>query len=147
MRKAWLVCCLSALAVAVLPAASDGAAPAGGTVSPAATTTSWQGGPFLVPNPSGACVGTVTPGCDTYSLTITPPATGSYTVDIKTNPSSEDDDYDLYVYGPSGAKVGGSAGATGHEQVTLDSPAAGTYSVVVVAYLVTPATATPGLPR
>jgi hypothetical protein len=138
MRKAWLVCCLSAVAVALLPAASDGATPAGGTVSPAATTTSWQGGPFLVPNPSGACVGTVTPGCDTYSLTITPPATGSYTVDVTTNPSSPDDDYDLYVYAPNGALVGKSAGATGHEQVTLDNPAAGTYNVLVVAYLVNP---------
>jgi pre-peptidase len=138
MRKVWLVTCLCVLAVAVLAAASDGATPAGGPVSPAATTTSWQGGPFLVPNPTGVCADAVTPGCDNYSLTITAPPTGAYTVDISTNPSSADDDYDLYVYAPDGRKVGSSASASGREQVTLDSPAAGTYTVQVVAFMVNP---------
>ena len=36
-----------------------------------------------------------------YSLTIVPPATGNYTVEITTTPSSEGDDYDLFVNGPS----------------------------------------------
>jgi len=138
MRKVWLVSCLCVLAVAVLAAASDGATPAGGTVSPAATTTSWQGGPFVVPNPTGVCADAVTPGCDNYSLTISPPPSGAYTVDISTNPSSADDDYDLYVYSPNGTKVGSSASASGHEQVTLNSPAAGTYTVQVVAFMVSP---------
>jgi len=136
MRKLVLLACIALSAVA-LPTA-EGATPAAGTVSPTAASTSWTGGPFLVPNPSGTCVGTVTPGCDTFSLTIAPPATGSYTVNVAVTPSSPDDDYDLYVYKADGSTAGSSASASGSESVTLDNPAAGTYSVTVVAFMINP---------
>lgn len=137
MRKVLVLAGLALLAV-VLPTASNGAAPTGGTVSPAATTTSWTGGPFVAPNPTGVCVGAVTPGCDSYSLTVTPPATGNYTVNVAVTPSSQDDDYDLYVYRADGTTAGSSASASGSESVTLENPAAGTYTVSVVAFMVNP---------
>ena len=133
--RARLVLLLSILAAALLPAGVQAALPTGGTVSTASPTTSWKGGPFLVSNPTGICVTASAPGCDTYSLTIAPPATGPYTVDIEIQ-GGEGDDYDLYVYGPDGSRVGSSATEFGHEKVTLENPAAGTYRVTTVAWLV-----------
>ena len=130
------------LALAVVVSAGAGTAssavPAGGTVSPAATTATWKGGPFFTSNPSGVCVGPADPSCDTYSLTIVPPATGSFTVEITTTPSSSGDDYDLYVYSPTGATVGSSTSSGGAERVVLENPMAGTYRVTVLAWLVAP---------
>ena len=99
--------------IALLPATVHAAVPGAGTVSQATPTSSWTGGPFLSSNPSGLCLTGVDPSCDTYALTITPPATGNYTVEITTTPSSEGDDYDLYVSGPSGATVGSSTTSGG----------------------------------
>ena len=124
--------------IALLPATVHAAVPGAGTVSQATPTSSWTGGPFLSSNPSGLCLTAVDPSCDTYALTITPPATGNYTVEITTTPSSEGDDYDLYVSGPSGATVGSSTTSGGHEKVVLTNPSAGTYSVNTLAWLVTP---------
>ena len=92
----------------------------------------------MTSNPSGLCFA-VDPSCDTYSLTIVPPATGNYTVEITTTPSSEGDDYDLYVYGPSGADA---SAARRRRAATRRSSSrtrpAGTYSVSTLAWLVTP---------
>ena len=131
---------LLALAAVVIAAAgpATGAVPATGTVSTATPTATWQGGPILVSNPSGVCVSGTDPLCDTFSLTIAPSATGSYTVEITTTPSSTGDDYDLYVFGPSGASVGSSASESGAERVVLENPAAGVYRVAVAPYLVVP---------
>jgi hypothetical protein len=137
MRKL-VVLAFVALATVVLPTTSNGATPTAGTVSPTSTSASWTGGPFLVPNPSDVCVGTVTPGCDTYSLTIAPPATGDYSVRIAVAPGAPDDDYDLFVNGPDGTEVGNSSTASGSEAVTLDNPVAGTYTVAVAAFMITP---------
>src|SRR5829696_2844530 len=123
--------------VAFLPALAQAAVPTGGTVSPLARTASWTGGPFLVSNPAGVCLG-IEPSCDTYSLTVVPPSTGNYTVEIAITPSSEGDDYDLYVDGPAGTRVGSSTSDGGHERVVLTNPPAGTYSVRTLAWLVTP---------
>jgi len=129
--------------VALLPASSHAATPATGTVSPVAPSTSWTGGPFLTSNPSGLCF-SIDPACDTYALTIVPPATGSYTVEIAITPSAEGDDYDLYVNGPGGERVGSSTSPTGHEKVVLSNPAGGTYTVSTLAWLVTPGGTTTG---
>ena len=111
--------------IALLPAAvSHAAVPSAGTVSQATASSSWTGGPFLTSNPSGLCFA-VDPSCDTYSLTIVPPATGNYTVEITTTPSSEGDDYDLFVNGPTGERVGSSTSPGGHEKVVLTNPPAG----------------------
>ena len=94
--------------MALLPASVHAALPGAGTVSQATPTSSWTGGPFLTSNPSGLCL-TGDPSCDTYALTIAPPATGSYKVEITITPSAEGDDYDLFVESPSGDTVGSSA--------------------------------------
>jgi hypothetical protein len=125
------------LVVGLLPGGGAAAVPAGGTLSPTTSTTSWAGGPFLTSNPSGVCLAG-DPACDRYSLTIVPPPSGSYTVDIALTPSSEGDDYDLYVTGPDGSTVASSTSSGGHEAVTLTNPAAGTYSVNTLVWLVAP---------
>lgn len=79
---------------ALLPAVANAAAPTAGSVSPVSPSSSWSGGPLVTSNPSGLCF-PVDPSCDTSSLTIVPPATGSYTVEIAIAPSAEGDDYDF----------------------------------------------------
>jgi hypothetical protein len=138
MRRAGLLLLAVAAVVVSTAASALGAVPSAGTVSAVTPTATWQGGPFVTSNPSGVCLGPVDPSCDTYSLTISPPATGNYTVEIATTPSAEGDDYDLFVYGPSGATVGSSATESGSEKVVLENPAAGTYRVSVLAWLVSP---------
>jgi hypothetical protein len=130
---------LLALAAALFAGASpaSGAVPASGTVSPATPSASWSGGPFVTSNPSGVCL-PVDPSCDSYSLTVVPPATGSHTVEITTTPSAAGDDYDLFVYGPTGATVGSSTSPGGAERVLLENPVAGVYRVTVLAWLVAP---------
>src|SRR5687767_6762777 len=134
--------CLAAIVGAVLalgPGSAGGAVPASGSVSPAATTVTWKGGPFFSTNPSGVCAAGVDPSCDTYSLTVVPPASGNFTVEITTVGSGAEDDYDLYVFGPSGAPAGSSLSSGGApERVVLENPGAGTYRVSVLAYLVAP---------
>ena len=122
---------------ALLPVAANAAVPTAGTVSPVSPSSSWSGGPFVTSNPSGLCFA-VDPSCDTYSLTIVPPATGSYTVEIAITPSAEGDDYDLYVNGPGGQRVGSSTSSGGYEKVVLTNPAGGTYTVSTLAWLVQP---------
>lgn len=137
MRARLLLLTLLGGLIALLPAASQAATPTAGTVSEVAPSSTWTGGPFLTSNPSGLCFA-VDPSCDTYALTIAPPATGNYTVEITTTPSSEGDDYDLYVNGPTGSRVGSSTTSSGHEKVVLTNPPAGTYSVRTLAWLVAP---------
>ncbi len=128
-----------ALVVGVLVGAGSAlaAVPAAGTVSPVTPTATWTGS-FITSNPSGVCLGPVDPACDTYSLTIAPPASGSSTVEITAKATAAGDDIDLFVYGPTGGTVGSSTTATGDERVVLENPAAGTYRVSVLAWLVTP---------
>jgi hypothetical protein len=121
----------------LLPLGAQAAVPTAGTLSPAAPSATWTGGPFLTSNPSGLCLA-VDPACDSYTLTIAAPAAGSYTVEISTTPSSESDDYDLYVNGPGGERVGSSTTPSGNEKVVLSNPPAGTYTVSTLAWLVSP---------
>ena len=138
MRLRFSLVALFAGLTALIPAAaSQAATPAAGSVSPAATAASWTGGPFITSNPAGLCLA-VDPSCDTYALTIVPPALGNYTVEITTTPSAEGDDYDLYVNGPDGQRVGSSTSPGGHEKVVLSNPPAGTYGVSTLAWLVQP---------
>lgn len=129
-----------AFVAGALAGSAIGAVPTGGTVSPASPTTTWTGGPFLTSNPTGICLTALDPACDNFQLTIVPPATGSYTVDIAVSASGEGNDVDLYVYGPNGGRVDSSTTASGNERVTLDNPAGGTYRVETNAWLVEPGT-------
>jgi hypothetical protein len=130
---------LLALTALVLPGIGASAVPNAGTVSPLTPTARWSGGPFFTSNPAG-CLPVIDPSCDSYALTISPPATGNSTVDIVVSTANgADDDFDVFVYSPSGARVGSSTnGGTPPEKVTLDNPVAGTYTVQVQAWLVNP---------
>ena len=127
-----------ALALALLPAESRAASPAAATVSSSSSSASWTGGPFMVSNPAQCLAsGLALPGCDRFSLTVVP-TTGTYAVDIRTEPSSTGDDYDLFVFDSAGNLVDSSATGGGQEGVTLTQLPAGTYTVVVQAFLVLP---------
>src|SRR6266511_401018 len=145
MRKVtWLLPLATATVAAALavlvPSSARSAVPGSGTVSPAQTTASWQGGPAVASNPSGVCVGGgLDVICDRYLLTITPPATGDYSVEIGITIPNADDDWDLFVYGPDGTRVGSSTnGAGSAETVPLNNPPAGTYEVYANPWLVNP---------
>jgi hypothetical protein len=125
------------LGLTALVPVANAAAPSAGTVSPVAPTSSWTGGPFVTSNPSGVCF-VADPACDAYALTIVPPASGNYTVEITTTPSAEGDDYDLYVNNSAGQRVGSSTTDGGREKVTLSNPPGGTYTVNTLAWLVQP---------
>src|SRR5919201_904797 len=129
----------AALAV-LLPGSATSAVPASGTVSPVQPTATWQGGPAVASNPSGVCIGGgLDVVCDRYLLTITPPATGDYSVNITLSIPNSGDDWDLFVYGPDGKEVGSSTnGAGASESVPLNNPAAGTYEVFANPWLVNP---------
>jgi hypothetical protein len=145
MRKVtWLLPLVTAIVAAavagLLPSSATSAAPASGTVSPVQTTAAWQGGPATASNPSGACLGGgLDVICDRYLLTITPPATGDYSVNITVTIPNADDDWDLFVYGPDGNQVGSSTNGAGSvESVPLNNPVAGTYEVFANPWLVNP---------
>jgi hypothetical protein len=145
MRKVmWLLPLATAIVAAALavliPGSARSAVPASATISPVQTTAAWQGGPATASNPRGICVGGgLDIVCDRYLLTITPPATGDYAVDITVTIPNADDDWDLFVYGPDGKQVGSSTnGAGSAETVALNKPAAGTYEVFVNPWLVNP---------
>ncbi|MDQ3668814.1 MAG: PPC domain-containing protein [Actinomycetota bacterium] len=129
---------MAALA-AFLPSAASAAVPSSGTVGPATSSVAWKGGPFVTSNPSGVCLTSLDPACDTFSLTIVPPALGAeYSVDIGITASAGANDFDLYVYGPDGKRVASSATESGNEKVTLANPVGGTYKVRVIAWFVEP---------
>jgi len=144
MRKStWLlslaVLLAATAAAAFVPGSATSAVPASGTISPAAGTLTWQGGPAVVSNPSGVCVGGVDVTCDRFMLTIAPPAAGNYGVEISVTIPNSGDDWDLFVDGPDGSSVGSSSNGSGStETVQLNNPAAGTYSVFVNPWLVNP---------
>src|SRR5918992_2671440 len=141
MRKlTWLlppaILLVAVAAAALLPGAATSAVPASGTISPASTSVSWTGGPAAVSNPSGICVGGVDLTCDRFLLTITPPATGTYSVEIKLNTPNSSDDWDLFVRGPDGTSASSTSPAGNSETVRLNNPAAGTWNVYANPWLV-----------
>lgn len=143
MRGRLLLVLVAALMV-VLPGATLAATPTSGTVSPTSSPT-WTGGPFAVANPSltNICIPTLPP-CDTYRLTIEPPASGEYLVEIKIGPKTAGlgDDWDLYVYDSEFNEIDNSATSSASESVKLGSPKAGLYYVVVNPWLITPGVST-----
>lgn len=129
---------LALAACGLLAGPAFAASPAAGSVSSSGTST-WQGGPFLLSNPA-ACTssGLNLPGCDRYAVTVTPPATGHYLVEINVDAVSAQDDYDIFLFDAQGNQVDSSANSGGHEGMSLSDLPAGTYTVVVQAYLVLP---------
>lgn len=123
--------CTATLGAAILlhlasPGPVQAASPASGTLSTAAPTVSWTGGP-IAPSAAG-CAGPDDPACDHFQLTIVPPAGGEgFTVRITLTPL---DDWDLNVYDPSGSGEGSSGNPPGiAEIVVLSNPVAGVHTV------------------
>jgi len=116
---------VAGLALLVLPlTASNAATPGSGTISGSNTSVTWAGankGATAAP-----CTGANDPACDTFKLTIDPPAYG-FTVTIKLQPLG---DWDLYVYAPDGGLANSSGNAPFQtEVVILTNPSAGTWTV------------------
>ena len=139
-----------ALGLALVASAALAATPGSATVS-TASSPSWQGKTFLVSNPSSLATGiagegnvdcgdgtsyTLNPACDIFQLTVAPPLSGLYLVEIGIQAAGASDDFDLYVYDAAGHLVGVSATDSGNERVALSQLPAGTYQVVVGAWLV-----------
>ncbi|WP_265558937.1 hypothetical protein [Streptomyces hygroscopicus] len=117
---------------------ADAAAPPSGSVSDTAPTTTWNGGPFAVPNVSGTA-GTVNCGapqlCDDYALKVSVPAGYDaghrLRIDVKWPDSAAD--FDLYVLDANGREVAAAASSADPETVLLPAVTA-SYTVRVVPY-------------
>ncbi|MGH3499128.1 MAG: sialidase family protein [Nocardioidaceae bacterium] len=116
------------------------ASPGSGTVSPTQLSTSWTGGPFLVPNPTAEANGvpdcSAPQSCDTYNLTVSTPASYAtkHQLRIAVSWPNQSADFDVYVENAAGTIVATAATSADPETVIMP-PAAGTYHVVVVPFL------------
>jgi hypothetical protein len=114
------------------------ATPESGTVSQDQTSVTYTGGPYALPNVSGA-TGPVqcdaTDPCDNFTLNVNTPA--SYGTDhqlkVSINWSNSAADFDLYVLDSNGNEIASSASSSDPETVVLP-PNTGTYTVRVVPY-------------
>ena len=112
--------------------------PTKGAVSPTAPTTSWTGGPFVAPNPSGN-VGTpvcsAPSSCDDFSLHVNTPA--GYGTDhqlkIQVSWPNTAADFDVYLLDAAGHTVASAASSADPETV-LTAPTSGDYTVRVVPF-------------
>jgi len=113
------------LIVFALPAAA--ASPASGTVTPAAATRTYTGGPFSNNNQLNqaagvplVCVGDTAP-CDDYALTVSIPTNDGnvYNLTVQAQWPNRDSDFDLTIEDGSGNIVGQSATSSDPEIVTF----------------------------
>lgn len=143
---------LGGLAALVLARAAAAATPGQATVAPG-PGAGWQGKAFLVSNPTSLvtaqvgegnadCSNSLTyatdPSCDVLKLTVSPPLTGQYLVEISITGTTAGDDFDLYIYDSGGTMIGASATESGSELVGLSNLPAGVYDVVAAGWLVVP---------
>ncbi len=126
----------TASAAVLLPAVA--ATPMAGTVTSTATSTSWSGGPFVVPNTTGTAgpviCGAATP-CDDFALTVQTPAgygdTHSLKISVQWPVAAAD--FDVYLLDANGAEVS-SAASSSDPEVLLAAPTSGRYTVRVVPF-------------
>ena len=104
--------------VLIGPVSVPAATPPAGSIGPTpGSSTTWTGGPYVVPTPlPDACPPASDPAnlrCDHFMLTVNVPtsywATHTGGADIQISWTSSDDDFDLYVYDNTGNLVGQSA--------------------------------------
>jgi hypothetical protein len=126
------------VAAMALAPASFAATPSSGTLSSAAPSVTWSGGPYTAVTADPSLCTSAT--CDTFALTVNVSATyyssnPGASVRVGLTWGSSTDDFDLYVYDSAGNLVGSSAqGGTTSELADLGQPASGTYTVQVVAF-------------
>ncbi|MER6735616.1 sialidase family protein [Streptomyces puniciscabiei] len=127
---------LSLGCLSVLPA--DAATPSSGTVTDSASSVTWGGGPFVVPNASGAA-GAVScdalQPCDDYALRVAVPdgydAGHSLRVEIKWGTPAAD--FDLYALDADGRQIAAAASTSDPEVLLLPAVSA-SYTLRVVPY-------------
>jgi CARDB protein len=119
---------------------AQASSPNEGSVSDAATSASWGGGPFVAPNTTGTALDapdcTAPQSCDDYTLHVSTPAgygdTHSLKIDVAWPNTAAD--FDVYVLDRAGNTVATSASSADPEEVVLP-PTTGTYTVRVVPFL------------
>ena len=146
-RLGALVTALLVIGLVSVSPLARAASPSSGNLAAPGDRVSWTGGPFFTPNPVNdvglggvePCADASAPGCDRFTVTVSPQASPSTLVVTVTTADHEVDDYDLYVY-RGGVLVGRSAEtatpAQG-ESVAVGLPS-GTYEVRVQAFAVAP---------
>src|SRR3954471_14692628 len=118
---------------------ADAATPASGTVSDAARTVTWTGGPFTVPNPTGNALDmpdcTAPQACDDFVLHVNTPAgyEDTHQLAVSVGWANTAADFDVYVLDAEGSAVGTAASSADPEVVVID-PVAGDYTVRVVPF-------------
>ena len=118
---------------------SEAATPPEGTVSDAARSIGWTGGPFLAPNTTATALDqpdcSAPESCDDFTLHVTTPADYGTAHQLKIDVAWENAaaDFDVYVLDASGAVVGTGASSADPELVVLP-PKAGDYTVRVVPF-------------
>lgn len=138
-RVAGVVALAAGLSFTGATATSQAAAPAGGTVSATSPSTSWTGGPYAAPNPTGAAGApdcTVPGSCDDFKLHVATTSTyaAGHRLRITVGWSNTAADFDVYLLDAAGRTV--ATAATGADpEVLLTAPTAGDYTVRVVPYL------------
>jgi hypothetical protein len=111
-----------------------------GTVTDSATSVTWTGGPFVVPNVTGNALDapdcTAPESCDDFTLNVSTPAGYDETHSLKIAVAwgNTAADFDVYVVDAQGNPVGQAASSADPEQVVLP-PTTGTYTVRVVPFL------------
>lgn len=121
-----------------LAASTEAATPTQATISDTATTTSWTGGPFVAPNPTGAAGApdcTAPGSCDDFALHVRTPAGygDGHRLKIQVSWTNTAADFDVYLLDQAGATVATAASSADPETV-LTAPTSGDYTVRVVPY-------------
>ena len=93
-----------------LAGSTEAATPTQATVSDTATTTSWTGGPFVAPNPTGAAGApdcSVPGSCDDFALHVRTPAGygDTHRLKIQVSWTNTAADFDVYLLDQAGQTV------------------------------------------
>jgi hypothetical protein len=118
---------------------AEASTPSEGTVSDTATTATWSGGPFAVPNVTAEASGTpdctVPSSCDDFTLHVSTPAGygDTHQLVVKVGWPQTAADFDVYVLDAAGNTVATAASSADPEQVTLPTTTAD-YTVRVVPF-------------
>ncbi|MBF4763492.1 pre-peptidase C-terminal domain-containing protein [Nocardioides islandensis] len=130
---------LTAVLVTGGVAITEASTPTEGTVSSTATSTSWTGGPFLVPNVTAQATGlpdcTAPQSCDDFTLHVSTPAGygDTHQLRIQVGWPNTAADFDVYLLDTAGNEVA-SAASSSDPEVVLTAPTSGTYTVRVVPF-------------
>ena len=127
------------LAAGLTVGSADAATPTEGSLSDGSAPVTWSGGPFVVPNATGAALDqpdcTAPTSCDDFTLHVSTPAGfgTDHVLTVKVAWANTAADFDVYVLDAQGNVVGTAASSADPEQVILP-PTTGDYTVRVVPF-------------